>query len=36
MFYINITKKESLKRALGRRVDGNVEYHLDTKEPPVD
>lgn len=38
VFYIDISKKESLRRALGRRLDPGmgVQYHLDDNVPPID
>ena len=36
--FINVDKEESLRRALGRRVDPNtgIIYHLDDNPPPTD
>ena len=37
-FYLDIEKKESLRRALGRRIDRltDIEYHMDENLPPID
>lgn len=37
-FYLDIDKKESLRRACGRRIDKltGSEYHLDENLPPID
>eukprot|EP00825_Cyclidium_porcatum_P013933 TRINITY_DN173_c0_g1_i1.p1 TRINITY_DN173_c0_g1~~TRINITY_DN173_c0_g1_i1.p1 ORF type:complete len:711 (-),score=150.71 TRINITY_DN173_c0_g1_i1:153-2285(-) len=38
VFFINVSDRESLRRALGRRIDANIgaQYHLDDNIPPID